>query len=75
MAKIDCSVTVNFLREHERMCEFHEGEKCIKDCPMGSQNNGKKCGCEMFECEYPEIAVEIVQKWSDEHPVKTPKPH
>ena len=71
MAKIDCSVTVKYLRERERMCAFHGSDKCAEDCPMSSQNNGKKCGCRPFECEYPEAAVEIVQKWSDAHPQKT----
>lgn len=71
MPRIDCSVTVKYLRERERMCAFHGSDKCAEDCPMSSQNNGKKCGCRPFECEYPEAAVEIVQAWSDEHPVKT----
>ena len=71
MAKIECGVTVKYLRERERMCAFHGSDKCAEDCPMSSQNNGKKCGCRPFECEYPEAAVEIVQKWSDAHTVKT----
>ena len=71
MAKIDCSVTVNYLREHERMCKFYDADECVNDCPMSVRNNGKKCGCEKIKCEHPETAVEIVQKWSDEHPVKT----
>ena len=70
MAKIDCSVTVNYLREHERMCKFYDADDCIISCPMSTLNNGKKCGCEKIKCEHPETAVEIVQKWSDKHPVK-----
>lgn len=71
MAKINCSVTVNYLREHERMCKFYDADECVNDCPMSARNNGKKCGCEKIKCEHPETAVEIVQKWSDEHPQKT----
>jgi hypothetical protein len=38
---------------------------------MGSSHNGTNynCECLLFEC--PQKAIEIVQAWSDEHPVKT----
>lgn len=63
---VDCSVAVNFLREYHRMCEF----RCT-ECPLSSANNGTKLACEELKKVYPEKAVKIVQKWSDEHPVKT----
>lgn len=68
---IDCSKTVNFLKEKCRMtnnCQI----RCAK-CPLSQDNNGadNKMTCYDFEERYPEKAVKIVQKWSDGHPQKT----
>lgn len=70
MAKIDCSVTVNFLREWRRMC-LAEHTKCRDKCPFGICENGEGLGCDVFMQKFPMTAVEVVQTWSDEHPVKT----
>lgn len=40
-------------------------------CPLSSDNNGKGVLCTSLELKYPEEAVAIVQKWAEEHPVKT----
>ena len=48
------------------MCEL----SCT-DCPLSSLNNGIGVHCSGFETLYPEKAIAIVQKWSDEHPQKT----
>ena len=69
MAKIDCSVTVNFIRESKRMCDFYPHD--CDSCPMNVVNNDCDELCTVFIKKYPERAVEIVQTWSDEHPVKT----
>lgn len=66
MAKIDCSVTVNFAREYSRMCKRNE----CNECPASLANNGTDYDCERLLYSYPEVAIEIVQKWSDEHPAK-----
>lgn len=60
MAKIDCSVTVNFLREWKRYCSFLPCSECLL-------NWNKACQVK----DDPDRAVEIVQAWSDEHPTKT----
>ena len=39
------------------------------NCPLSSSNNGKKLSCPDFENTYPDIAVEIVEKWNKEHPI------
>lgn len=70
MAKIDCSKTVNFLREYNRMCNSFNDYSC-NDCPMYKYNNGELRYCENLIKEFPDRAIEIVQKWSDEHPQKT----
>ena len=67
MARIDCSVTMNFIRESKRMCMR---EKC-NECPASTANNGTGYKCEKLLYSCPEVAIEIVQKWSDEHPLKT----
>ncbi len=67
MAKIDCSVTVNFAREYSRMCKRME----CNECPANPANNDTDYDCERLLYSYPEVAIEIVQKWSDEHPQKT----
>lgn len=67
--KIDCSKTVNYFKEKVRMTNMC-GILC-RDCPISSDNNKMSIDCNKFQCKYPEQAVEIVQKWSDEHPQKT----
>lgn len=63
----DCAKTVDFLREWYRMC----GALACADCPANSQSNGHDCSCPTLKIKYPEDAIAIVQKWSDEHPVIT----
>ena len=58
---------VKFIKERERMCDSDE---CI-NCPLYKENNLMGVGCETFEKHNPEVTVEIVKKWSSEHPVKT----
>lgn len=68
MAKIDCSVTVNFLCEIERMCK---NRSCGSSCPVFRLAYEDSASCGYYLSKHPEFAVEIVQKWSDEHPQKT----
>lgn len=49
-----------------KVCTIH-----CDDCPFGSDNNGTENDCTNFESKYPEQAVEIIEKWSKEHPIKT----
>lgn len=44
--------------------------KCT-NCPLSEKNNGKERLCVDYELHYPKKAIEIVQRWSDEHPQKT----
>ena len=69
---MDCSKTINFFAEAKRLCDSRTA--CEADAANKEQ-------CPMFEvCDHPltEIcvedaikAIEILQKWSDEHPKKT----
>lgn len=71
---IDCSITENYFAEKRRMTKRAENGLCklgCSNCPLCSANNNKGQSCTAFEMLYPEKAIEIVQKWSDEHPQKT----
>lgn len=79
---IDCNITANYFAEKRRMTKKHKlnggayiCELNCTDCPLNSSNNNAsdkiKMSCFDFETIYPEKAIAIVQKWSDEHPQKT----
>lgn len=71
---IDCSRTENYFAEKQRMTKRTKNGLCkikCSNCPLCSDNNGEGLLCPTFEMYYPEKAIEIVQKWSDEHPPKT----
>lgn len=69
---MDCSKTIDFFAELDRLCDSRT--VCTTD-----EDNKEQCPlfafCERFVVEgsVKEIikAIEIVQKWSDEHPKKT----
>lgn len=68
MSKIDCKITENFLKEWDRMCEFPS----CNTCPLRELRQHSEClGCRKRVSDVPVEAIAIVQKWSDEHPVKT----
>ncbi len=75
---IDCSITKNYFAEKARMTRAAES-KCIickidcRKCPLYPTNNGtsEKLSCTSIEKKYPEKAISIVQRWSDEHQPKT----
>lgn len=71
---IDCSKTENYLAEKKRMTKITSTGVCkitCVNCPLSEKNNGKGRLCVDYEMHYPEKAIAIVQKWSDEHPQKT----
>lgn len=55
---------VKFIKEYHRLCKSQDD--CYRDCPLSG------VGC-MHEEEFYDVekAVEIVEKWSAEHPQKT----
>lgn len=71
---IDCTKTTNYFTEKLRMTKRTKNGLCkikCSNCPLCSNNNGEGLSCPTFEMHYPEKAIAIVQKWSDEHPQKT----
>lgn len=66
--RIDCSNLLNFKKERTRMCRSHQD--CYK-CPL---ENEMSYYCTLENPEIEDItqeAINIVQKWSDEHQSKT----
>lgn len=56
---------VKFLKEKYRMTK--KCSICCADCPLGSKKNTTGLNCSNFQGVYPEIAVDIVEKWAKEH--------
>mgnify|MGYP007090496769 CR=1 FL=1 len=71
---IDCNITANYFAEKQRMTKREEKVLCgfnCMECPLSCVNNDEGDLCIAFEMCYPEEAISIVQRWSDEHPQKT----
>ena len=71
---MDCSKTENYFKEKARMTKSDRQGFCditCNCCPLNRTNNGLSVSCTKLERGYTQKAVEIVQKWSDEHPQKT----
>lgn len=73
---IDCNIAKNYFNEKLRMTKRTRKGLCKIDCsvcPLCSENNGTSglVSCTTLEMLHPEKAIEIVQRWSDEHPQKT----
>lgn len=71
---IDCSKTENYMHEKARMTKSVVNGVChirCTDCPLSRFNNNEKIGCSELELFHSETAVQIVQRWSDEHPQRT----
>ena len=57
-----------------RMVNADESGKCTLNCyscPLGDLSREHGLVCSRFERAYPEKAIELVEKWDKEHPVKT----
>ena len=63
--------TVLFLKTISRMCSSY-GLQC-SDCPIGIESEKECLDCYSFIKFHIEDAVEIVEKWMEEHPAKTRK--
>lgn len=71
---MDCKITENYFKEKARMTTINDNDICgiaCEDCPLSRANNGENVNCRRFETKYPNKAIAIIQKWSDEHPQKT----
>ena len=64
---------VKFLKEEDRMCDKYKSSSdyTCSDCPCHSKRNGTDEICISLRKTDPAKYVEIVEKWSKEHSVKT----
>ena len=60
---------IKFMKEKKRMCESYSA--CIEACPLKIPVYENGFTCIRYCFDNPEKAVEIVEKWSADHPVKT----
>lgn len=73
-ATINVNNSLNYMREKDRMCSSYikSCNDCLEsECPLKVTQNGITITCRRFESLYPEKAIAIIQKWSDEHPQRT----
>lgn len=61
---------IEYLKELKRMCDSYPS--CLI-CPLFNWSNEYRVKCHVFQKNHPEKAVELVEKWSKEHPAKTIK--
>ncbi|MGN1231564.1 MAG: hypothetical protein ACI4TP_06655 [Anaerotignum sp.] len=65
---------LEYFKTKNRMVEATKRGNCMiecNECPLSGNNNGKKMTCSFFEIAFPERAISEVQRWAEEHPVKT----
>lgn len=65
---------IGYLLEKKRMGKASQDGYCSMSCsacPLGKKNNGTKCECHQLERLNPERAIEIVEGWAKDHPLKT----
>lgn len=59
---------VKFLKEKKRMCDFFHNQALCSKCPIQKL----ECGTgELDDVEQMIVAVEAVERWSTQHPIKT----
>lgn len=64
---------VKFLKEEDRMCDKYKysSDHTCSDCPCHSKLNGTDEICISLRKTDPAKYVDIVERWSAEHPIKT----
>jgi hypothetical protein len=66
---------VKYLKEKWRMCDTNRKRNphsfMCNTCDLGKNNNKVDLTCVELECIEPQKSVDIVENWSNEHPVKT----
>lgn len=60
-----------FIKQYARMCGmYNQMTKCPK-CPIDAENKTEGMTCGAFCKAFPEKVVDLVAKWSKEHPIIT----
>lgn len=64
---------IEYLQQKKRMTKADKDGDCsivCSDCPLSHQHNRTGYTCFQLERLNPERAIEIVEKWAKEHPLK-----
>lgn len=59
---------VEFIKEHDRMCDSYGGD--CTNCEFHKETKSSMT-CHAYVFAHPQKAVEIVERWAKEHPRKT----
>ena len=70
--KKNCKETKTFFEERIRMCKEYNHSIGCDGCPFSS---GEETFCEQMLWEEPEKAIDMMQKWSDDHQPETIEEH
>lgn len=74
---MDCSTFRNFCLERERLCKSHStpsGKAVCDNCELNAlEKLSQRRYCPHRCMEFPDEAIKIVQKWSDNNKIKTRK--
>lgn len=64
---------IEYLKTEQRICGFYtqNDRRWCHECPLGLDNNGMGVKCSVFVMQEPEKCIEIMKKWTEEHPRKT----
>lgn len=62
---------VKYFKIKKRMTNGCTENSNCSQCVLDSDNNPYGVDCVVFEMQHPEEAVAAVEKWAEEHPVKT----
>lgn len=68
----DCSKILEYIKEHDRMCTKYNIRIGCVGCPFQELRHTNGCGCNIGDITQQHI--DLVQKWSDEHPDIKPCP-
>lgn len=65
---IDCRLTKNYLKEYSRLCDSYYD---CGECPLYNEACDAGLLCNDFLKQYPDLIINLVQRWSNEHSLKT----
>ena len=66
--RVDCSQTMNYVKERDRMCEYYSSRKGCPGCPLYG------LGDDELVRNTTQEYIDILQKWSDENPPEEATP-
>ena len=59
---------VKFIKARWRMYDYYLD---CEECPLDKSNNDTGLRCDLYIQDNPEIAVDMIERWSKNHPERT----